>query len=130
MVTALKVALIVYGAIRILMGLVDITMPELVANMYGFGEMAGYAKWMGEVIGAIFIAIGFWVIVAGRDPMRHINWLNFVITVSLLGVAVTIHSVIMGYVDFSQVIVVIIYDGIFAVAFLALYPWRAARSEG
>ena len=128
MVKALKVVMIVYGALMILMGLLDITMHDLVAKMYGFGEVASYAKWMGEVIGAIFIAIGVWVIVAGRDPLRHINWVKFVITVSLLAVVVSVHSILVGYVDFSQIKVSIIFDGIFAVAFLALYPWRAARS--
>lgn len=127
MLKALKVVLIVYGAIRILMGLMDITMHDFVAQMYGFGEIASYAKWMGEIIGAIFIAIGVWVIVAGRDPLRNIYWVKFIITMSLLGVAVTVHSIISGYVDFSQVGVAIIFDGIFAVAFFALYPWRLAH---
>ncbi len=48
-------------------------------------------------------------------------------TMSLLAVAVSVHSIMVGYVDFSQVGMVIIYDSIFAVGFLVLYPWRAAR---
>ena len=129
MIKALKVVLIVYGALMILMGLLDITAHDLVTEMYGFGEVASYVKWMGELIGAIFIAIGVWVIVAGRDPLRHINWVKFVITVSLLAEVVHIHSILVGYVSFSQVGGGIIFDGIFAVALLALYPWRAARSS-
>jgi hypothetical protein len=96
--------------------------------MYGFGEVASYVNWMGEIIGAMFIAIGVWVIAAGRDPLRHINWVKFVITVSLLAVVVSAHSILVGYVDFNQVAGSIIFDGIFAVALLALYPWRAART--
>jgi hypothetical protein len=42
-------------------------------------------------------------------------------------VLVTIHSIVAGFVDFGQVGQLIILYGIFAVLFLALYPWRAAR---
>ena len=124
MIRALKVVMIVYGAITILMGLLDITMHDLVAQMYGFDEVASYAKWMGWMICAIFIAIGVWVIVAGRGPLQHINWVKFVITMSILAVVVSVHSILVGYVGFSQIGGAII-DGIFAVAFLALYSWRA-----
>jgi hypothetical protein len=129
MIKALKVVLIIYGVLMILTGLLEITMHDLVAEMYGFGEVPSYVNWMGEIIGAVFIAIGVWVIVAGRDPLRHINWVKFVITMSLLAVAVGVHSIIVGYVTFSQIAGQIIFDGIFAVALLALYPWRTARSD-
>ena len=127
MIKALKVVMIVYGVVLILMGLLDIFAQDVVIEMYGFGEVASYVKWMGEVIGAAFIAIGVWVVVAGRDPLQHICWVKFVITKALLTLVVTVHSVIVGYVDFNQVGVGIIFDAVFAAAFLALYPWRAAR---
>ena len=130
MIKALKIVMIIYGVLLILMGLLDITMHDLVIQMYGFSEGPSYVLWMGEVIGALFIAIGVWVIVAGRDPLRNIYWVKLVITVCILGLAVTIHSILVGYVDFSQVVGSIIYDGVFAVAFLALYPWRAASNGG
>jgi hypothetical protein len=128
MVKALKVVLIIYGVILILAGLADIIIPDQVAEGYGIGEIPGYAKWMAAGMGAIFIAAGVWVIAAGRDPLRHIYWVKFVITKSILAVVVTVYSIAQGYVDFSQVGGLIILDAVFAVAFLALYPWRAARS--
>jgi hypothetical protein len=127
MIRALKVTMIVYGAIGILMGLMDITMHDLVAGMYGFGEVPGYVNWLGSVIGAGFITGGVWIIVAGRDPLRHINWVKFVIMGTLLALVVTIYAIIVGYVDFDQVGGKIIFDAIFAALFLAFYPWRAAR---
>ncbi len=44
-------------------------------------------------------------------------------------VVVGISSIIQGYVSFSQTGAVIIMDALFAVAFLVLYPWRAARGD-
>lgn len=128
MLKALKVVMIVYGVVHILLGLMDITMHELVATLYGFGEVARYVNWMGEVIGALFIAIGVWVIFAARDPIRHINWVKFAITTSSLVLVVSVHSILVGYVQFSQVGGSIVLAGIFVVALLASYPWRMARS--
>jgi hypothetical protein len=127
MTTALKVVMIVYGVILILGGLADIVIPDQVAEMYGLGECPGYVKWMAAGMGTILIAAGVWLIAAGRDPLRHIYWVKFVITKSILTVVVTAYSTAQGYVDFSQVMGLIIVDAVFAVAFLALYPWRAAR---
>lgn len=128
MVRGLKIALVIYGALTIVLGLMDITMHELVAQMFSFRQAPIYVNWMGELIGAIFIAIGVWVIIAARDPIQHINWVKFVITMSILAVAVSAHSIIVGYVSFSQIQGPMVFDSISAVAFLVLYPWRVARA--
>jgi hypothetical protein len=73
--------------------------------------------------------VGVWVIVASRDPLRHISWVKFVITMSIIAVIAGVYSIIQGYVEFSQVMVSTLFDGISAVVFLALYPWRAKPSE-
>jgi hypothetical protein len=127
MIKALKVVMIVYGVILICGGLMDIFAHDVVIRMYGLTEVASFVKWMGEIIGAAFIAIGVWVVAASRDPLRDITWVKLVITKGLLTVVVTVHSIIAGFVDFSQVGQIIILDAVFAVAFLVLYPWRAAR---
>ncbi|MFX0046510.1 MAG: hypothetical protein ACFE8Z_11735, partial [Candidatus Hermodarchaeota archaeon] len=119
---------IIFGAIMILIGLLDITMHDLVAKMYGFSEAASHVNWMGEIIGAMAIAIGVWSIITGRYPLSNINWLKFVITTLLLALAVSVHSILAGYVEFSQIGRSIIFYSIFAVAFLVLYPWRAGRT--
>ena len=129
MTRSLKVMLFIYGVIVILMGLVDIFMPDLLMQMYGFGEVAGIANYFGEIISAIFMAIGVWTIVAARDPLRYIIWLKFVITMSLFAITFSVHSMLVGYVDFSQISTPIIFHGFFAVVFLVLYPWGATRTS-
>ena len=128
MIQGLKIALITLGVIVILLGLAFIVIPELLASTFGFGEIPNYAPYVMAMLGISFIAPGVWLIVAGRDPLRHIAWVKFAILWSLLGVVAGVYSILQGVVDFSQVGMVIILDAVFAVAFLVLYPYRAARS--
>ena len=129
MVRGLKVALILFGAISILSGLAHIIVPYQLASMVGFGEIADYVPYLMAMVGICFIAPGVWLIVAGRDPLKHITWVKFAILWSILAVVAGLYSIIQGAVNFSQVGMVIILDAVFAVAFLALYPYRAARAE-
>jgi hypothetical protein len=128
MTKALKVVMIVLGVILILMGLINILMPDLVAETHGIAESTGYIKWLGAILGVFFITAGVWVVIVGRDPLRNIYWVKFLITLCILGIVANIYTIGRGYVDFSQVVQHIILDAIFAVALLVLYPWRAARS--
>ena len=128
MIKALKVTMIIWGTIAILAGLQYIIFPEQAAERAGFGQIADYVRWFNAFSGAIFISCGVWVIVASRDPIRHINWVKFEITKTLLVLAVTVYSIIQGYVHFSQIGPILVLFAVFAVAFLALYPWRVKAS--
>ena len=75
-------------------------------------------------LGGMFIAVSIWFIVAGRDPIRHISLVKLAILVSILGVVIGLYSIFRGTVDFSQAGMGIILDTVFAIAFLALYPYR------
>ena len=53
---------------------------------------------------------------------------KFAILWNILAVVVMLYLVVKGAVDFSQAAMGIIGGVVFAVAFLALYPYRVARS--
>ena len=127
MIKALKETLIVFGVRNILFGLVCIFSPQLVANIWGLGEITDYVPFLIGIFGLSLIAPSVWLIAAARDPLRHITWVKFGILWMILGVVVPFYSIIQGAVDFSQVGIGIIFDAVFAVALLAFYPWRAAR---
>lgn len=131
MIRGLKVALILFGVISILSGLAHIIAPYQLASMIGFGEIPDVCRpvaYVMAMVGISFIAPGVWLIVAGRDPLRHITWVKFAILWCILAVVAGLYSIIQGVVSFNQVGMVIILDGVFAAAFLVFYPWRAARS--
>ena len=129
MIRGLQIAMILYGVIGILLGLAFLVVPYQAASMSGFGEIAYYVPYIMAMCGVSFIAPAVWLILAGRDPLRHITWVKFAILWSILLVLAGSYSILRGAVDFSQVGTGIIIDAVFAVAFLSLYPYRAARSN-
>ena len=60
MIRALKVTMIIWGAIAILAGLQYIIIPEQAAQRAGFGQIADYVRWFNAFSGAIFISCGVW----------------------------------------------------------------------
>jgi hypothetical protein len=128
MIRALKVLLIIAGVLHILVGLAVIIIPDQWAAIGGIAEITVYERWLLALLGSIFIPIGVFITVASRDPFRQISWVKFVILKSALTIIVGVYLIIQGFVSFSQVGPVIILDVIFGLTFLALYPWRSARS--
>ena len=126
MIRGLKIALIVYGAILILSGIAFIIAPYQVASMSGLGEIAAQVPYFMALLGGCFIAVSVWFIVAGLEPLRHISLVKLAILWSSLGVVTGLYSIVQGAVDFSQAGMGIILDAVFAIAFLALYPYRKA----
>jgi hypothetical protein len=129
MIKALKVTMIVYGAVVILTGLPSIFLPDAWGGMHGMSGGPSYIMWMSALTGALSVTIGVWVIIGSLDPLRNINWVKFIIMWCILALVVHIYSITRGYVDVNQIIGFIIVHGIFAVAFLALYPWRKASNQ-
>ena len=127
MTKALRVALIVYGAIDILLGLLVLFAPEQAAAMFGFEEITDLGVYLAGMLGVCWITAGIWFIVAGRDPLRHIILVKLAIAFSLLAGIAGVYSIARGAADFSQAGTGIIIDAVFAAAFLVFYPWRAAR---
>jgi len=128
MMRVLKMALIVFGVIHILLGLAFILAPNQTATMMGFGEIGEPAVYIAAICGVTFIAASVWLIVIARDPLKHITWVKFAILWPLLGIVVQLYLVVQGVVDFGQAGLGIIDDAVFAVVFLAFYPYRAIRS--
>jgi len=128
MSTALRVVLIVYGAVLLLMGLGGIILPEQVSGMFGVEEYNDNMIYMTMAVSVFSLAAGIWIIVAARDVLRNIIWVKFSVTMAGLSAVLLVYSSIKGYIDFGQVLPAIILWAIFIVLFLVFYPWRAARA--
>ena len=127
MIRALKVVLIVFGVVEILLGLLLVIIPNQAASMAGVSEVSGYLIYTMASLGMCLIAPGVFLIVAARNPLRHINWVKFAILWCILGVVGGLYSIVGGALDFSHVGMQIIMDAVFALVFLALYPYRMAK---
>lgn len=127
MIKGLKVAMIIWAAIAILVGLAYILFPRQLGEMGGFEKGPAWVLYILALLGICYIATGAFVIRAARDPLKHIMWVQFAIAVSILIVVVAAYSIGRGLVTFSQEAATLIINAVFAVAFLTLYPWRAAK---
>jgi hypothetical protein len=130
MMRALKVALIVFGVIEILLGVLLVIFPDKTASMSDVNEVSGYLKYIMAMLGICLIVPSVFLIVAARDPLRHINWVKFAIAWCILGTVAGLYSVIKGDVEFSHAGILIIMHAIFAVVFLALYPYKYRITKG
>jgi hypothetical protein len=72
------------------------------------------------------IIAGVFVVIAARDPLKHILWLQLAMVWSFLDLLATLYILLRGVVTFSQAGFVVIINVILLVAFLALYPWHKA----
>ena len=128
MIKGLKVAMILWAAVAILMGVAFIFFPTQLEEIGGFEKAPVWVLYILELLGICYIVSGAFIIVAAvRDPLKHIMWVQFAIAAAILNVIVMASSIGRGLVTFSQEGKPLIISAIFAVALLALYPWRAAK---
>ena len=128
MIRALKVALVVFGVIEVVLGILLAAFPDQAASMSGVDEVSGYLKYTMASLGICLLIPSVFLILAARDPLRYINWVRFAIVWCIVGAIVGLASVAQGDVEFSDVAMPIIVDAVFAVVFLVLYPYRTAKS--
>jgi hypothetical protein len=118
--------MIIWAAVAILVGLAYIFFPSQLGEMGGFEKGPAWVAYILALLGICYIATGAFVIVAAvRNPLKHIMWVQFAIAVAILIVVVAASSIMRGLVTFSQEGTLLIVNAVFAVVFLALYPWRA-----
>jgi energy-converting hydrogenase Eha subunit C len=126
MIKGLTVVMIVWAVVGILFGLGFVFAPDQLCSMFGFERGPAYVPYFLALVGIAYIVAGAFVIIAARDPLRHIMWVQLAMVWSLLDAIAALYFIIRGNVNFSQAGMVPIIDVIFVVAFLALYPWRKA----
>ncbi len=124
---ALKVAMSVYGTGGTLFGLFYLFFPRQAAAMQGFQADSAYLVATKMALGASLVAVGIFVIIAARDPIKHILWVKFAVVFAILFLAVALYSGFRLFADVSQASVGIIIHGLAAAALLAFYPWRAGN---
>ena len=129
MLKALKVILIVYGAISAVMGVLHIFAPGMLLSTMGLSVEDMPAACMPALysmaqVGVSFVAGGVYLIIAGtKDILRHIYWVQFAILWAILAVAAGLYSVLMGYVTFNQAMMPVILDSVFFILLMVFYPW-------
>ena len=120
--------MIIWAAAEILQGLIIILAPEQGGSMLGFAKGPTYVNNFLALLGLHMIVGGTFLIIAARNPIRTILWVQYAIALAVLMVAGNVYSIMRGFVTFGQAGMGIIIDGVFAAALLSLYPWRKVPS--
>jgi hypothetical protein len=124
-IKGLKIVMIVWPALSILMGLGFLFFPAQISDSMGFGKSPDNSVLsLLATLGVLIIVASVFVIIAARDPLKHLLWVRYVTTFAILDTVVKAYTIVRGYVTFKQIGLPLIVDAIFAVALLALYPWR------
>jgi hypothetical protein len=122
---ALKVVMTIYGAIGAMFGLAYLFVTRQAIAIQGFeGDPSAYLVSNKMVLGTSILVVGIFVIIAARDPIKHILWVKFTIVFATLFLTVALYTGFVIFADLSQAIVGIIIHGVSAVALLISYPWR------
>jgi hypothetical protein len=128
MIKVLKIALILWGIIHIFLGLSFIFIPGQIAVVMGFEKLDNSSIYLGALCGLTFVAAAVWLIIAAKDPIHNIKWVNFAVLWSALGVAIQVYLVITGVIGLGQAAYGLIQDSIFTLSFLVFYPYRSLRA--
>ena len=126
MIKGLKVAMIIWAVIAILVGLAYIFLPDQLSAMGSFEKAPAWADYVLALLGVSFVATGVFVIAAAaQGPLKNIMWVQFSIVMTILITIVAACAIMRGLVTFEQEGPLLMVNAVFAVVFLALYPWRA-----
>lgn len=119
----LKAALIIYGAIHIVQGIIMLVAPERITELSSF-EALGASEYFLAIIGGAFIAAGVWFAVTGLDPLQNINGVRFAVLWAGLLLVVPLFTLGYDYVNFGHIWFIVVQNAIFAASFLIFYPYR------
>jgi len=119
----LKVALIIYGAIHIAQGIILLVVPDRVTEFSGFEALAS-SEYFLAVLGGTFIAAGISFAITGLNPLQNINGVKFALLWAGLLLIIPLFALGRDYIDFGQIMFMVIENAIFAAAFLIFYPYR------
>jgi len=128
MIKPLKVTMIVYALIGILFGLACIFIPRQLGAMFG-QEGGPTVAALSASYGFGLVAACIFLIIAAREPIKHILWVKYAIVFAILSLAAELYSVILGYITLGSGLTAIILHAVFAIAFLVFYPWRAVKGS-
>ncbi len=123
----LKVTMIIFGVILCVEGVLDMVLPVQRAAGMGLGQCAPEAQMPVAILGATWIAAGAWTIAGARDPLRHLEWVRFSLTLAVMLILALSGAVVRGNVEFRAVAVDVGVNALFVALLLAFYP-RQSRA--
>src|SRR3954447_22883622 len=98
----LRVTLVVIGVVQVFFGLLFVVAPGLLALLVHLPSAPAWTSWLFVMSGARFLAMGYGMFLAARDPLRHIAWINAMIIVQAFDWLGTLFSLATGAISLPQ----------------------------
>jgi hypothetical protein len=77
--------------------------PEGMASVLGLAQTPGWANWMFGMMAVRFLAFGYGMLRAARDPGYNLLWIQAMVGIQLVDWSVTVKYLLTGAVTLAQV---------------------------
>jgi hypothetical protein len=122
----LRITLVFIGVVQLVLGAVFAFAPVQFGALLGLPPVPPWARWMFAMFSARAFGFAFGMILAARDPVRRVGWIQAMIGVQALDWLSTMYFVLTGAVTLSQVASASFLPLIFIVMLTVFYPRRRA----
>ncbi|MBI3687732.1 MAG: hypothetical protein HY241_10450 [Actinobacteria bacterium] len=127
----LRITLVTIAVFQLALGALFVIAPTHAHQLFGLAPAEpGWSDWLFAMMGARFLGFGYGMLVAARDPARHVTWINAMIVIQLIDWIATISHLIGGTVRLSQVSTASFMPVLFIAALLWFHPRRVAAHRG
>jgi len=124
----LRVTLVIIGVVQIFFGLPFVVAPGIYGVVLHLSSAPTWTTWFFVMNGARFLAMGYGMFLAARDPVKHIAWINAMIGIQALDWLGTIYCLATGAISLAQATDAPFLPVLFIGALLLWYPRNAERS--
>jgi hypothetical protein len=120
--TPLRYLLLWDAALLILLGAVLIFMPGEVQRVFHFNDRPASMNYVLGLWGCVLASLGLGYLVAAKDPVKHLVWVQVGIVRGALECVLGIVYLTRGIATFQQAGLGIILAGLISLGYIAFYP--------
>ena len=118
----LRYLLLLDAIVLFLLGVLLIFAPDQVERAFHFRDLPEAVAYIIGMWGCVFATLGFGYAIAAADPLRHRAWVQVGIARGALECLLGLVYLSQGRVTFQQAGLGIVFAGLMALAYAALYP--------
>ncbi len=123
----LRVTLLVIAGFQLVLGALFLVAPGATADLFGLAPDAPpWARWLFAMMAARFLGYAYGMVVAARDPLRHVSWIDSMIAVQAIDWIATLAVLAAGDLTLQQVSTAAFMPVLFISALLWWHPRRWA----
>jgi hypothetical protein len=118
----LRITLAIIGVVQVFFGLPFVVAPGLYSVVLHLSSAPAWTTWFFVMNGARFLAMGYGMFLAARDPIKHIAWIQVMIGIQALDWLGTMYCLATGAISLAQATDAPFLPVVFIGALLLWYP--------